>query len=503
VQRRSFLTRSLGLAAAVSLPRVPDLGRLAGVSRQVGLPSFPSRLIESWIEAENARDGAEAWNLTSALPVRIEGYLDRTSARLGEVVTFRVSTDSPTYRIQAFRMGWYGGRGARLVWESPMLPGGRQGPPVVTAGTNLVEAPWAPSHRLRLSSPGFLAGCYLFRLVGSDGGDQFVPLVIRRTDRDRGAFLYVIPVSTWQACNEWGGYSLYFGRAGRGRDFDHRARVVSFDRPYDNGSGSGDFLGAEFPLVMRMEQLGLDVAYVTSVDVHAEPELLRRYRCVISSSHDEYWSKPMRDGAEAARDAGVNLAFFGANCAFRQIRLEDSPLGPLRREVCYKSAGEDPMTRTNPSLATVNWRASPVSRPEAALVGVQYAGNPVRGDLVVTDPSAWIWDGAGVSRGQRLRGVIGPEFDRVASSSPANIEVIAHSPLDLRGSATAADTTYYSAPSGAGVFASGTIWWLGQLNPGVFDVPAEPTVYAATMNILRQFGTGPAGVDHPSVPRRG
>lgn len=204
-----------------------------------------------------------------------------------------------------------------------------------------------------------------------------------------------------------------------------------------------------------------------------------------------------------ARDAGVNLAIFGANAAFRQVRFEDSPLGPLRREVCYKSASEDPMARTDPALATINWRDAPVSRPEAALVGVQYAGNPALGDLVVTDPDAWIWEGTGVSRGQRLRGVIGPEFDRVASSSPANIQVVARSPLQLRGTATAADTTYYSAPSGGGVFASGTTWWIGQLNRGLFNLPQEPTVYAATMNILRVFGSGPAGVAHPSVARAG
>lgn len=153
VHRRSFLASSFGLAAAAMLPRVPDLSRLVGFSREAGLPSFPSQLVESWIEAENAREGTEAWNLTSGDPVRIEGYLDRTSARLGDVVTFRVSSDAPTYRIQAYRIGWYGGRGARLVWESPALPGGRQAPPVLTSSTNLVEAPWAPSHRLRLSEP--------------------------------------------------------------------------------------------------------------------------------------------------------------------------------------------------------------------------------------------------------------------------------------------------------------------------------------------------------------
>ena len=103
----------------------------------------------------------------------------------------------------------------------------------------------------------------------------------------------------------------------------------------------------------------------------------------------------MRDGVEAARDKGVNLAFLGANAAFRQIRFEPSPLGPNRHQVCYKSADEDPIHASNPPLTTVNWREAPVSRPESEMIGQQYECNPVMADMIIVDPGAWVFQGPG------------------------------------------------------------------------------------------------------------
>ena len=75
------------------------------------------------------------------------------------------------------------------------------------------------------------------------------------------------------------------------------------------------------------------------------------------------------------------------------------------------------------------------------------------------------------------------------------MEILSHSPLRCRGKADYATTTYYSAPSGAGVFASGTINWI----PSLMGTPALVRV---TENLLAAFGAGPAGVAHPSVAAR-
>ena len=44
----------------------------------------------------------------------------------------------------------------------------------------------------------------------------------------------------------------------------------------------------------------------------------------LSVGHDEYWSGGQRANVEAARDAGVHLAFFSGNEIFWKTRWENS-----------------------------------------------------------------------------------------------------------------------------------------------------------------------------------
>src|SRR3989449_11341616 len=120
-----------------------------------------------------------------------------------------------------------------------------------------------------------------------------------------------------------------------------------------------------------MEKSGYDVTYSTDLDTHTDGGRLLNYRGFLSVGHDEYWSKPMLDAVVAARDAGVNLAFFGADAAAWQVRFEPSSSGvPNRVLVCYRDATLDPVAE--PSLKTVNWRDPVLNRPEQTLIGVQY-----------------------------------------------------------------------------------------------------------------------------------
>ena len=188
-------------------------------------------------------------------------------------------------------------------------------------------------------------GCYLLKLVGNGGEEQFVPLTVR-DDTSKAAYVMQNSVTTWQAYNLYGEYSLYYGPTGKGgQNFANRARAVSFDRPYPQtwASGAADFVGNEFPLLFQLERLGADVTYWTDVDLHNQPQLLANHRCLFSMGHDEYWSTPMRDAAASAIAQGVNVAFLGANACYRQIRLQSTSVGPSRLQVCYKDATEDPI----------------------------------------------------------------------------------------------------------------------------------------------------------------
>jgi hypothetical protein len=439
--------------------------------------------------------GAE-WRITHPGPEHaIEGFAARTSVRPGEPVRLFVSTTATRYTVTAFRMGDYPPTGAAQVWVSPPQPGRRQADPVVQAPRATVVAPWDPS--LSVDTAGWPPGDYLLRLDGDEGSQQFVPLTVASPD-NTGRLVVVNAVTTWQAYNRWGGYSLYAARTGR---FADRSRAVSFDRPYQakDMQGAGDFLIFELPFVQFAERSGLPLGYATDVDLHADPHLLDGAAAMITLGHDEYWSSAERAAVTAARDRGVNLAFLGGNEIYRHIRFEDSPWGPNRVEVGYKSFQEDPASRTDPSEATQQWRDPPDPRPESVLLGNFYQCNPVEADLVVADDRNWLLSGL-VRDGQRLPGLVGDEYERVdlRVPTPRPIEVLFHSPVTCRGRPDFADATWYTVPSGAGVFSAGTQYWICGLDPGCRGGQSAPVIGAITTRLLTAFAAGPAGVAHPA-----
>jgi len=448
---------------------------------------------------ENEKVGSPGWTLPNDPEAwdKVRGYADRVSAQRGETVGLQVSTEAPSYRVEAYRMGWYSGVGARLVWVSDELPGGIQPKARIVAKTGMREAPWAQSTEITIEDD-WTPGMYMVKLLSSDGGASFVPLTIR-DDSSHSNILVQSSVTTWQAYNTWGGANLYTGPDHRA---ETRSRVVSFDRPYD-GTGSGEYFGREDLLVNQIEAMGLDVSYTTDVDTHARPELLLNHNVFISGGHDEYWTKEMRNGVEEARDAGVNLIFLGANAAFRRIRLEPSDLGPYRQQVNYRDANEDPLAKTDPSRATTSWRDPPEPRPESSLIGNFYECNPVDADMVIVEARSWVFKGTGLENGDKLPHLVGHEYDRVTPErpTPENIEVLAHSPVVCRGVRSFSDVTYYTAPSGAGVFATGTFQIEAHMGPPCPDDEVEGVdcqVRKLMSNVLLVFGDGPAGAKHPS-----
>lgn len=495
----ALLVPSSGDATAGSDPVGPPLPGSSAASR-TSAASDPA----AWLVEENQKPGTLDWQVKGPINNgNIEGFAEATSVNQGESVRIFVSTDSPGYHVEAYRMGYYGGRQGRLIWRSANLPGSRQASAVIDPTTKMAEAKWRPSLTLDVNAT-WPPGDYLIKLVADNGFQQFIPLAVR-DDASHAPLLVMNAVTTWQAYNKWGGHSLYEGRSGPGASFvpNQRSQVVSFDRPYVNDSGAGDFLGNELPLVTLVESLGLDVTYWTNVDLHQRPQLLANHKAIVSLGHDEYWSLEMRQAVEHGRDGGVNVAFLGANALYRAIRLGPSDLGPNRREVNYRVARDDPLSGVDNSRVTVSWREPPLNRPESTLVGTYYECNPVKADMVIADASAWMFAGTGLSSGDKLKNVVGPEFDRYSKSAPqppGPVQVAAHSPVRCRGHATFSDMTYYGAPSGAGVFATGTNWWISRLGPACApDDCIDSKVVRITENVLRAFAAGPAGQAHPSV----
>ena len=482
----------------------------------IGLSPTTAAAQSSAIEIENQQPGTSEWRLsrrgTDAVG-QIKGYAAATSVNKGESITFHVSTNpAQTYTIDVYRIGWYQGLGGRLMQHIGPLDGIQQPTCPTDATTGMIECNWTPAYTLATQT-SWTSGIYLALLTNAQLYQNYIVFVVR--DDSRGAaLLYQQPVTTYQAYNDYPfdnatgkslyGYNSYGATTVTGGT---NAAKVSFDRPY-LGDGTGIDWGNsvfswEISLVRWLERSGYDVTYSTDVDTHTDGGRLLSYRGILSAGHDEYWSRPMYDAFVAARDAGVHLAFFGADAIYSQVRFESSSSGvPNRVLVCYRSATLDP--NPDPSLKTVLWRDPPVNRPEQTLIGVQYTDQVLFNQqtsssyvpYVVTNSANWVYAGTGFRDGDSVPGLVGYEADRSFSqyAQPNAVSgtytLLSRSPFTgSRGAPDYANSTIYQAPSGAWVFAAGTLNWSLALDKlvGWSSLEPDPRIQRTTANILDRF----------------
>ncbi len=284
-----------------------------------------------------------------------------------------------------------------------------------------------------------------------------------------------------------------------GPGYGSRSLAVSLDRPYDL-NGAEMFLTYERNVVKLAESMGLPLAYVTSMDIAADPGLLAGASALISPGHDEYWTPGERANVTAARNAGVNLAFLGANAMFRRTRLDADG----RLVICYKTSyTEDPLYGKDNALVTSDWREAPDPDPESSLIGTIYEGYPAVAHYTVVAPDSWLFAGTGAAAGDRFANLVGIEYDRVnpAYPVPRPIQVLSHSPLVCKGAASFGDSAYYTHPGGAGVFNSGTMRWVEAIygdGPHGIGGRTPGFVKQVTANLLRAFAEGPAAAKFPA-----
>jgi len=373
--------------------------------------------------------------------------------------------------------------------------------PAAVPTTGLVECRWPTSFSLKTDA-AWPSGMYLVKLIRADGRQSYVPLVVRADER-KGIALVQVSVTTWQAYNAWGGESLYADSLGLSGGHAYK---VSFNRPYDDGYGSGQYFWFEQFFHVWAEAKGYDLGYVTDVDIDRDPSLLDGQRLFISAGHDEYWPSGERDNVQAALGKGLNLAFFSADSVYWQVRLEPGFDGTARRtQVSYKEEAPaiDPLGRSG--QATVRFRDPPVNRPENALLGVMSeAWEIIDLPWIVRNSSAWIYDGTGVADGDSIPLVVGYESDKLFDngSAPAGLTAVAASPVfDSDGRPTWHNAAVSIAASGAFVFAAGTHRWsLGLSYAG----RADGRVQRITENVFARAGLLPttAGSDFgASLPR--
>jgi hypothetical protein len=494
----------------------------AGVGGSV-IPASAAGCSPNPVVCENSQTGtpASVWDVDGSGDDTLQGFATDMSVNVGGSITFKVQAQH-AYNIDIYRLGYYGGAGARKIATLPgTFPAQNQSTACVTdnltqifdCGTWAVSASWA----VPASS---VSGAYFALLTRTDtGGASQIPFVVR-DDGSTSRVIFKTSDATWQAYNDYGGTNFYSGPNGR-------ATKLSYNRPFaTRGVVDGrDYLFSnEYPMIRFLERNGYDVTYTTDVDADRRGSLIKNHKVFLSVGHDEYWSGAERAAVEAARDAGTNLAFFSGNEVYWQTRWENSEDGANtdhRTLVCYKETWANVKLDPTPTWTGTyrDPRFSPPSdggRPENALTGTMFMSNS--DDLTMQVPAAQgkyrFWRNTSVATlpaGQTAALAphsVGYESDEdvdngfrpaglidLSTTTGATPEYLRDFGSTVTPGTTTHHMTLYRASSGALVFGAGTVQWAwgldGSHDSGYAPVPADTRMQQATINVLADMGAQP------------
>jgi N,N-dimethylformamidase beta subunit-like, C-terminal/Domain of unknown function (DUF4082)/Bacterial Ig-like domain/Bacterial Ig domain len=513
------------------LARVVPVAVVAGLIAVFGLPSVAAADCGSPanpVVAENCLPGTpqSQWDISGAGSQDIQGFATDISANAGSTIHFKIDTPATAYRLDIYRMGYYGGDGARLI-QSVTPPAGllpQNQPACVTTGASgLIDCGnWATSASWDIPATA-VSGVYFAHVVRTDAvaGESHIVFVVRNDGGSSGVFFQTSD-TTWQAYNQYGGNSLYVG--GPGSD-PGRAYKVSYNRPVTTRQTSPEdsVFNAEYPMIRWLERNGYDVSYTTGVDSDRRGALIRNHRVFLSVGHDEYWSATQRANVEAARNAGVNLAFLSGNEVFWKTRWEGDRTLVTYKET-HQSAKLDPLA----NVWTGSWRdPRPFNpeggQPENALTGTLFTVNS--GDRALAVPPAdgalRLWRGSGVASeaaagrtATLTQSSVGYEWDedvdngarpaglvRLSTTTGNGVEVLEDFGLTYANGNATHHVTLYRDTNGAGpdalVFGAGTVQWSWGLDSDHDRGSPAPdaSMKQATVNLLADMGTQPGSLE--------
>ena len=510
----------------------------------VALTTGPNPIV---LENEKSGTPQSVWQINPGQDSTIlQGYTTSISTNVGGTVNFKIDnlTGNPNYQIDIYRLGYYGGDGARLIdaIQHQSSTAVIQPNPITDPTTGLVDAGnWQITDSWNVPANA-VSGVYIANIVeGSvDNPTQIfqIPFVIKDSSSSSD-IVFQTSDETWQAYNGWGGADLYGGNGpspgyGNGTGVG-AAYAVSYNRPITTFDSSGaesgtqdTVFGAEYSAIYWLEENGYDVSYISGMDTATDGSLLLEHKVFMDVGHDEYWTDSQVANVQAALNAGVNLAFLSGNEIFWQTRFEPSIDGIAtadRTLVTYKDShfGEviDPNgTGTGSFLAPANMGGA--AMPSNSLTGTVFqVDGTTPGAITIPygETQLRFWRNSSVANtapGQTATlasDLLGYEWDSspdngfrpvglINLSSTTVTEPLAYNTgfgsVDTSGTATHNLVEYRDPTSGALVFGAGTVFWSwGLSDQAVFTsyggpLAPDPNVQQAMVNLFADMGVQPS-----------
>ena len=332
--------------------------------------------VENAIVRENRLAGSPSteWDVNGAGSDDIVGFATAMSYLPGSEVQLKISSAESSFEVDIYRLGWYGGLGARKVGSATVLSGESPQPECADVDEVVDCGIWGVRATYKLA-PEAASGLYFARmtlanndaqwradaskttydpvhvqegrdplLAPEEGPQTFASkfklenslerpraslafFVVKAPDADeKYDLLFQTSDTTWHAYNGWGGLTTYGSfeyplRHAPNRTFIAEAARTerAYKRSYNTPLVTRDYravnapFGAEYPAIRFLEKLGLNMHYISGSDM-ADSKIaesaLKRSKAYLSVGHDEYWSYEQRKAVEDAQNLYGTHTFF-------------------------------------------------------------------------------------------------------------------------------------------------------------------------------------------------
>lgn len=397
------------------------------------------------------------------------GYADKLSLLPGEKLDLMASTVSKTFSAELVRVG----EKLQKIDEVNNIPGTFQS--IDTKFPSALGCGWEPTFKYKVPDD-VSSGCYILRLIGNSKDDtSFIPIIVRPKEL-KNNIAVIASTNTWHAYNSWGGQNYYINYTSFPSKY-----IISTHRPFDlyvrnpveeTCQVSRDHLlvGERF-IWAWLEREGIGYDLYSDIDLHSEEiynSMLKKYKIILISTHNEYWSYEMIEHLKDFMKSGGNVISLSGNTVYKEVRFY------------------------NPNLIVLDgayFRHQGFNEETVLGIAHDIRGFKTGAPYKVLKSDHWVFNSTNLKNGDIIgekglnispdgnAGASGWETDKIYPYSPEDITLLAKGINSENGGA---DIALFQDPGGGSVFSVGSITFGGSLL-------VDDNISRITKNVIEKF----------------